>query len=175
MKSFRSKAAVAVTFLMVLSIIAAACGDDATPTSVPATPTSVIEPTSTTVIVEETGGRITVALAERNDSGQSGSATLTGTGDQTEVVIDAIPGISGIQHLHNGSCDELGAMVHDLGTLGADGTSTTLVEASLESLLAGDFVINLHDKSNAGIYTSCGAISASGDTSQSNGSSPGPY
>ncbi|MFQ5874835.1 MAG: PKD domain-containing protein [Dehalococcoidia bacterium] len=137
----------------------------------PAAPVATPTPT----VEAETGETAVIDLGELNASGQTGTATLTAMGGQTEVVIDATPGISGIQHIHLGSCENLGGVAHDLGTIGADGKSVTLVDAGLDSLMSGDFAINLHDKDNPAIYTSCGDIGVVGETTQSNGNGAGPY
>ena len=108
---------------------------------------------------------ITISLGELNDSGQTGTATLTAKGADTEVAITATAGISGIQHIHDFTGGVLGGVIHDLGTLGEDGTSTTLVNATLASLMAGELAINLHDASSPGTYTSRGAIPAAADVS----------
>ena len=107
----------------------------------------------------------TIQLLEENDSGQTGTATLTPVGNQTWVDIDVTPGISGIQHVHVGSCgtDTLGGVVYDLGTIGADGTSSTLLDVPMADLQTGGFAINLHDATDPSIYTSCGNIVAAQD------------
>jgi len=43
---------------------------------------------------------LTIALGELNDSGQTGFATLTARGAQTEVVVAATAGISALAHIH---------------------------------------------------------------------------
>ena len=100
----------------------------------------------------------TLELVERNASGQSGTATLTRVGDKTDVSIDATPGISGIQHIHSGSCDVLGPIVFPLDDIGADGESTTRVDVNIDDLRTGDFAINLHLTTDPSVYTSCADI-----------------
>ena len=90
--------------------------------------------------------------------GQSGTATLTAVGDKTRVDISVTAGISGIQHIHAGTSSAVGAVVYGLGTIGADGTSSTLVDVPIDDLRTGDFVINLHDATDPSIYTANGTI-----------------
>ena len=81
---------------------------------------------------------LTIMLNELNDSGQSGWATLTAVGDQTQVVLSISSGNleTELVHIHSGQCgDALGA-----------GTSVSTVEVPLNSLRTGDFAINSHKK-----------------------------
>lgn len=122
--------------------------------------------TVTSSTLEGSLDQITVALLEDNNSGQTGTATLTARGTKTLVELSVTSGISGIQHIHAGTGpDDILGVVYDLGTIGEDGTSSTLVEASLDDLREGDFIINLHDKDDASIYTSNGAIPLAADVS----------
>jgi hypothetical protein len=104
---------------------------------------------------------ITVPLATQNNSGVSGTATLTEMGNQTQVVIHVTGEPSGGSepaHIHVGTCTNLGAVKYPLANV-VNGTSTTVVNASLPSLMTGNFAINLH-KSAAQIqvYVACGDI-----------------
>ncbi|MEE9248516.1 MAG: Ig-like domain-containing protein, partial [Dehalococcoidia bacterium] len=125
---------------------------------------------STTLVSSTIAGAnlasITISLGELNDSGQTGTATLTAKGADTQVDITATAGISGIQHIHDFTGGVLGGVIHDLGTLGEDGTSTTLVNATLASLMAGVLAVNLHDVNSPGTYTSRGAIPVAADVSE---------
>lgn len=128
-----------------------------TATRVPATPT--LAPTAMAVAAPITS--FAIALKELNTSGQTGHAVLTAKGEQTEVVLKATAGISRANHIHSGTCATLGGVAHPLTNM-ADGSSVTTVNASLSSLLTGGFAINLHNATNAGVYTSCGDIPAQG-------------
>ena len=107
--------------------------------------------------VAEAGQSLTITLAEMTASGQSGWATLTNRGAQTEVVVSVTPGISALAHIHDGSCETLGGIVHDLSDTSGASSSMT-VNATLDSLIAGSFAVNLHDDEDPSIYTSCGDI-----------------
>ena len=108
-------------------------------------------------------GSLVIDLGVLNDSGQSGTATLTAKGEQTEVVVSVSPGAAGIAqpiHIHAGTCSTLGGVVHALTNVDG-GASTTTVDASLESLKSGDFAINLHKSADEiAVYTACGDITA---------------
>ena len=131
-----------------------------TPTAPMPTPT----PTATATPLPEPeadGLSLTIPLHEQNESGQTGTATLTAMGSQTEVIMSATPGISRANHIHTGTCADLGGVAHPLTNM-EDGTSETVVDVALEDLLTGGFAINLHDTDDASIYTACGDIPTAG-------------
>jgi hypothetical protein len=104
---------------------------------------------------------VTFNLAAQNNSGESGTATLTAAGANTTVVLSITGQPAGVPqpvHIHTGSCDQLGGVKYPLTNL-VDGKSTTTVNASLADLTAGGFAINAH-KSAAEIatYVACGNI-----------------
>ena len=112
------------------------------------------------------GDTLTIALDEQNDSGQSGWATLSDRGADTEVVLSLSTGTMETKsvHIHTGQCgDALGGVSKGLTSfIDGSGASITLVEGvSLDSLLTGDFAINSHNAQTGSIYTSCGHIPAS--------------
>ena len=107
--------------------------------------------------IPATADSLTISLEELNGSGQTGSATLTARGDQTEVVLSATAGMSTLNHIHTGSCSDLGGVAHGLTNM-ADGASVTTVDATLASLTAGGFAVNLHTTEDASVYSSCGDI-----------------
>lgn len=106
---------------------------------------------------------LVVQLVEIDGSAQSGTATLTALGDQTQIVILVNPGPPDNDpqplHVHFGACGpRLGAVAHVLENMSA-GVSTTTLDATLASLRDGNRAINLH-LSVPGIrtYTACGNI-----------------
>lgn len=108
-------------------------------------------------------GAVTVQLATQNNSGESGTATLTDMGNQTQVVINLSGAPAGTPqpvHIHTGSCATLGGVKYPLTNL-VDGKSTTLVSVKLSAIQTGGFAINAH-KSAAEIatYVACGDIQA---------------
>ena len=73
---------------------------------------------------------LTIALGELNGSGQTGFATLSARGDQTEVVVSATAGISALAHIHEGSCATLGGVAHAVND-----TSGSIPESSEDAKL----------------------------------------
>jgi hypothetical protein len=104
-------------------------------------------------------------LAPQNNSGESGTATLTKAGDkQTKVVLDVKGAPSGAQqpvHIHKGTCDKLDPKpAYPLSPL-VNGKSETTVNASLDSLENGGYSINGHKSAQeASTYVFCGKIGA---------------
>jgi len=102
-------------------------------------------------------------LNPQNNSGESGTATLTKAGDnQTKVVLDVKGGPSGVSqpvHIHKGSCDKLDPKpTYPLSPL-VNGKSETTVNASLDSLGNARYAINGHKSAQeASTYVFCGPI-----------------
>jgi hypothetical protein len=105
----------------------------------------------------------TVELAAVGDSGQSGTATLMPTDDQTQtsVVVEVDDPVSASQpaHIHEGTCYDLNpAPAYGLPNV-VDGRSETTVDASFDDLTGGTYAINLHmSDADLMVYTSCGNI-----------------
>ena len=105
----------------------------------------------------------TVQLIEQESSGQSGTATLTAKGDQTEVALNVGAGPTDNDpqpvHIHFGTCGpNLGSVHYPLNDVVA-GESVTLVDDTLARLTDGNHNINLHKSyPDIRIYTSCGDI-----------------
>jgi hypothetical protein len=98
-------------------------------------------------------------LIAKNDSGVSGSVTLTPVGDdRTRVVVDVDPaGHPDMPaHIHPGTCAEpVPQPKYPLENV-RDGSSTTEVPASLDDLLADTVSINLHQSNDhMEISTAC--------------------
>lgn len=104
---------------------------------------------------------VTLQMKSRNNSGQEGTAILTATADgQTKVVLDLADSPGGPQpsHINSGSCDNLGETVHILGGL-RSGKLQATVQASLDSLLAGQFAVNVtKSPQEFGVSVSCAEI-----------------
>lgn len=104
-----------------------------------------------------------VVLSEQNNSGESGTAFLEDLGDgTTRVTISSEGALVGVgpqpAHIHSGTCEDLGGVEYALENV-VNGSSQTVVNVSLDELLAGTFAINLHmSPQEAGIYTSCGNL-----------------
>jgi Cu/Zn superoxide dismutase len=103
---------------------------------------------------------ITIALTAQNDSGQSGTATLSADGDQTRVVIDLASSPAGPQpaHIHTGTCATLGGIAYNL-EFPRDGKSTSTVATPLSAIQTGNFAINVHKSpQEENVYVACGDI-----------------
>jgi hypothetical protein len=118
--------------------------------------------------VSAQSGPVTVTLATQNNSGVSGTATLTPMGNQTQVVINVTgepAGGSEPDHIHVGSCPTVGAVKYPLANV-VNGTSTTMVNVPLSTLTAGTYAINLHESAqNIGKYIACGDIKGTNSAS----------
>jgi len=105
----------------------------------------------------------TAKLAPQNNSGESGTATLTKAGDnQTKVVLDVKGAPSGAAqpvHIHKGTCDTLDPKpTYPLSPL-VNGKSESTVNASLDSLDKGGFAIIGHKSAQeVSTYVFCGKI-----------------
>jgi hypothetical protein len=106
---------------------------------------------------------LTVALQAQNDSGESGTATLTQTDGGVNVVlaITGAPASAQPAHIHDGTCADLKGVADPL-TSATDGKSTTMLKGvTIDQLLKGTYAINVHESAaNLGKYVACGNIVA---------------
>ena len=105
---------------------------------------------------------ITVNLGAQNNSGETGTATLTPEGHKTKVVIEmsnAPDGVAQPAHIHEGTCANLDKAPKWKLEPVKDGKSTTVVPVSLETIVKTKTAINVH-KSPKEIqdYVACGDI-----------------
>ena len=105
----------------------------------------------------------TTKLSAQNNSGETGTATLTKAGDnETKVVLEVKGGPSGASqpvHIHKGTCDKLDPKpAYPLSPL-VNGKSESTVKASLDSLEKGGYAINGHKSAQeVSTYVFCGDI-----------------
>ena len=108
---------------------------------------------------------VTVELAAQNDSGESGTATLTADGGSTRVVIDLQNAPSEPQpaHIHAGGCADLDPNpAYGLANV-VDGRSETTVDVPLAKLQDKAYAVNVHKSaSEAQVYVACGDIGGTG-------------
>jgi hypothetical protein len=100
----------------------------------------------------------TINISSLNDSGVSGTVTFSAVGDRTgvEVKVDPNGNLDMPAHIHPGTCANLTPQPkYPLGNV-RNGTSTTIVPATIAQLFAGDLAVNIH-KSNDDLktYTAC--------------------
>jgi FtsP/CotA-like multicopper oxidase with cupredoxin domain len=123
---------------------------------------------------------VTVDLAALNDSGVSGTATLTANADGgTDVSIEVSgDGVTGAHpaHIHQGTCDDLDPNpLYPLTDVDADGISVTTVDVTLDELLAAPYAINLHQsQEEIGVYIACGNIVAPAGGATDSGATTAP-
>ncbi len=105
----------------------------------------------------------TVAMAGLGDSGASGEAILTPSGQQTEVNVTLSGLTANASHpgpIHQGSCDAVGSVVVPLTSISADasgsGTMTVTAPIAADSAMAGGHIVVYHDPGGTPIV--CGAI-----------------
>lgn len=103
-----------------------------------------------------------VMLAAVGGSGVTGQATLTEQGAQTQVMVQ-LTGLSGSGthpgHIHQGSCDPLGAVVvplQDVTAANGSGSSTSTISVDMATAMNGQHVIAYHSETGTPIV--CGAI-----------------
>ena len=104
----------------------------------------------------------TVEFQTLNDSGVTGSATLTDLGDgQTRVVVevDSAGHADMPAHVHPGTCVDLVPQPRYPLQNVVDGESETEIAASLDDLFAGGLALNIHaSNEDMGTYTACAEL-----------------
>ncbi len=103
----------------------------------------------------------TVKISAQNDSGESGTATLTPSATGLTVKLD-LTGGSGDQpaHIHKGTCAKLDPKpAYPLTTISDGKSTTTIPDLKLSTLAGGSYAINVH-KSTTDLkdYVACGDI-----------------
>lgn len=144
---------VALLATAALALSACAPGEDK------AAPETSPSPTDT---AETKADELTLQMKARNNSGQEGTVILTATDDgKTKVVIELANSPGGPQpsHINSGTCDNLGDVVHILGGM-PGGRLAATVPASLDSLLTGQFAVNVtKSPQEFSVSVSCAEIS----------------
>lgn len=132
--------ACALAIVLGLTLFHPALSQRGTPAATPpASPSPAVTPAATMPHLE-------LEMNELNDSGIGGTVTLYDTGnDQTIVVFDITEaGKDHPAHIHMGTCDALDAEPQYPLNDVKDGTSTTLVDVSLDDLLAEPHAVDMH-------------------------------
>ena len=100
----------------------------------------------------------TIALETLNASGVTGTVAFSDVGGRTrvDVTVDPAGNPDMPAHIHPGTCDELVPQPKFPLENVRNGTSTTVVPASITELFAGSLAVNIH-KSNDDLktYTAC--------------------
>jgi hypothetical protein len=107
---------------------------------------------------------LTVTLNAENNSGETGTATLTQVtgGVQVVLAIKGAPSTAQPAHIHTGTCADLKGVVYPLTSV-TNGSSTTVVKGiTIDQLLKSPMAINVHKSaSDLATYVACGNIVAS--------------
>ena len=108
------------------------------------------------------GQSIRLEMASQSNSGITGTATLTDIGNgRMRIEIRATNAGAGPQpaHIHPGSCAQLDATPRFNLTPVTNGTSTTEVDGTFQTLAAGEHAIHLHkSQEELAIYVACADI-----------------
>lgn len=105
----------------------------------------------------------TLELRELNESGVSGTVTMTAVDDRNtlvEVSVEASTHRNMPAHIHPGTCAALVPQPkYPLDNV-VDGRSTTEVPASVAELLSGGQALNIHmSNEQMDVYSACGELS----------------
>ena len=169
---FRRTLITGMVLVAATSLFAAACAedepeeDDTTTTSTAAAGTSTTAAGAATEMAtatEEAEGTTVMAEVEGVDSDVAGTVEITITDNVAEVVVNltGLPEGAHANHIHVGSCDEQGDVVHPLTELeaGADGTAAgeTTLDVTAEELLEGHYyAVHEGDDDTVGAVIGCG-------------------
>ena len=160
-----------ILLLLAVALIAAGCGSDededaAQDAATALTDTAAAEETLEDVMTEAEEAledvEVTLDLQEQNDSGITGTATLSPTSDselEVELELDGSEGGPHPAHIHKGSCADLDPdpafPLEDV----VDGRSETTVEVDIAELTADEYAINVHESpENAANYVACADV-----------------
>jgi hypothetical protein len=107
---------------------------------------------------------LTIPIKPLNDSGESGSATLTDTKAGLKVVlsIKGAPASAQPAHIHKGSCAKLDPKPWYPLTSVVGGKSTTVVKGVTIGEIIGKSAINVHKSpTDIATYVACGDVAKS--------------
>jgi plastocyanin len=129
--------------------------------------------TKDTEVSPEVGRIASISLSEQNNSGQVGTALIEEVGETTKVSI-TLSGGEGAQpvHIHEGTCDALGAVHIALNDI-VNGKSETILQESFDFVTKKEnstttLAINVHkSEEDHSEYVACGVISLSMETTPS--------
>jgi hypothetical protein len=100
----------------------------------------------------------TITFTTLNDSGVAGTVIFKSAGSRSEVSIAVTPSgnLDMPAHIHPGTCDALTPQPKFPLENVRNGSSTTVVPATVDELFAGNLAVNIH-KSNDDLrtYTAC--------------------
>jgi len=105
---------------------------------------------------------VVVALSTQNNSGISGTATLTDMNGSTLVKLDLVGApvdVAEPAHIHTGSCANIGGVVYPL-TDSLNGISETTLNVPLSAILSQlPLALNVHKSAEeVSVYVACGDL-----------------
>jgi Cu/Zn superoxide dismutase len=108
---------------------------------------------------------VTIKMVAQNDSGETGTATLTQVADgvRVSVKLDGAPkDVPQPTHIHVGNCGHSNkAPEYPLASTTNGASLSTVKGIQLADLLKGTYAINVHKSADdLGTYVSCGNIAA---------------
>jgi hypothetical protein len=102
---------------------------------------------------------VKITLDPQNNSGEKGTATIFDVQGKAKVIINmtGIPAkVLQPDHIHFGSCANLGGVKYPLTNVG-NGAAQTMLPVSLAELVAQPFAINVHKSAaQINVYVACG-------------------
>jgi hypothetical protein len=117
----------------------------------------------------------TVQLDPENDSGVSGTATLTANGNQTKIDIALVGSEAGYEgHTFDSSCDDhqSATAFYGIEPVDENGKSTSVVDLPFDELTNGEYYIHIHRPAGErGEGVACGHVQSISGTG--GGSLPG--
>jgi Cu/Zn superoxide dismutase len=129
--------------------------------SVIAIVTGLIVALGVTTIAAAQSQTLTLPLAAQNNSGVAGTAVLTQMGSNVRVEIKVTGAGAGPQpaHIHEGSCAQLNPTPQYTLLNVTNGSSTTDIQTTLQSLTASPHAVHLHKSADElSVYVACADI-----------------
>lgn len=110
----------------------------------------------------DTDAVTTLTLTDQNDSGQTGTATISKVSETQTKVVLALEGGTYTQpqpaHIHLGTCEKPGEVVYPLTNV-VDGMSETTLTARYEDVIDpqnAEYILNVHESAaKSNVYTAC--------------------
>lgn len=160
-----------ILLLLAVALVAAGCGSDDDQDAVQDVTTALTDTAGAQETLEEVlteaeealeDAELTLDLQEQNNSGITGTATLSPTSDgdvEVELEVDGSEGGPHPAHIHKGSCADLDPNpafpLEDV----VDGRSQTTVDVDIADLTIDEYAINVHESpENAATYVACADV-----------------
>ena len=149
---------------LALVALTAACGSDDDEDDAAGATTALTDTEGLTDELDDAleDAALTLDLQEQNDSGITGTATLSPTSDgevEVEIELDGSEGGPHPAHIHEGTCADLNPAPAFPLTDVVDGRSETTVDVDISELTASEYAVNVHESAeNADVYVACADV-----------------